>query len=488
MFDSLSRNLTKALEKLGPDAKLTPENIKEPMRDIRRALLEADVSLPVVRGFIKRVEEKAAGVQVIKGVTPGQQLVKLVFDELKELMGADAATLNPPRGDGEPAVVLMAGLQGVGKTTACGKLALFLQKQGKKVVMVATDVYRPAAIDQLKKLGKQTDTPVFDLGTDASPPEIARQGVEEAKRLGADVVIIDTAGRLQVDERLMAELRETSEVTRPTDTLLVVDAMTGQEAANLVRSFNDQVELTGAVLTKLDGDSRGGAALSVRATSGRPIKFTGVGEKMEALEVFYPDRMAQRILGMGDVLTLVEKAQESINEEEAEYQMKRLLSNKFDFTDFLAQYKQVTNLGGMGSVMKMLPGMSGITDKQLQAAEKQFKMYEAMINSMTPAERSQPELLAKSPTRRRRVARGSGRSEKDVADLIGVFTQLRIRMQSITKMMAAGGQLPSDMMTDDEILSATLSGSGPRPVTPGKVRRKKRVVNASGKGFAKQSK
>jgi len=452
MFDNLSRNLTKAIEKLGPDAKLTPENVKEPLRDIRRALLEADVSLPVVRAFVKSVEEKAAGVEVVKGVTPGQQLIKVVYDELRALMGSEAAGLNPPRGAKQPAVVLMAGLQGVGKTTACGKLAMYLRKQGKRVLMVATDVYRPAAIDQLVKLGKQTETEVFELGTSVAPPEIARRGVEEGVKRGVDVVIVDTAGRLQVDAEMMAELRETSAAVQPTDTLLVVDAMTGQEAANLVKAFSEQVSLTGAILTKLDGDSRGGAALSVRATSGKPIKFTGVGEKMEALEVFYPDRMAQRILGMGDVLSLVEKAEEAIAEEEAEYQMKRLMTAKFDFTDFLAQYKAVTSMGGMSQVMKMLPGMSAISEKQLAMAEKQFKVYESMINSMTPKEREQPELLAKSPSRRRRVARGSGRSEKDVADLIGVFTQLRIRMQSVTKMLAMGGALPQGMMGDDELI------------------------------------
>jgi len=484
-FGDLTRNISKAVSQLAPDARLTPENMKEPLRDIRRALLEADVSLPVVRAFIKRVEESAAGAQVVAGVTPGQQLVKSVYGELKDLMGGTTEGLVEPE-EGAPQVVLMAGLQGVGKTTACGKLAMYLKKQDKRVLLVATDVYRPAAVDQLVKLGEQTGTDVFELGTDVPPPEIARRGVEKARAEGYDAVIVDTAGRLQVDQAMMEELRATAKEVNATDTLLVVDAMTGQEAANLVRSFAEQVNLTGAVLTKLDGDSRGGAALSVRATSGKPIKFTGVGEKMEALEVFYPDRMAQRILGMGDVLTLVEKAEEAIKEEDAEYQLKRIMSAKFDFNDFLSQYKQVTGMGSMGEVMKMMPGMGSLTEKQLSAAEKAFKQYESMIQSMTPAERERPELLAASPSRRRRVARGSGRTDKEIASLIGTFTKLRVQMRSVARMMAAGGTMPEGVMDDEELIQSALADSGPRPVRPGLVRRKRRVrlVNPSGKGFA----
>eukprot|EP00775_Hariotina_reticulata_P010887 gene10887-11041_t len=341
MFDTLSASLSSAFKSLSADAKLTAENMKSPLRDVRRALLEADVSLPVVRRFIKKVEERALGEEVLAGVTPQTQFVKIVNDELVELMGsAGSKDLNP----GQPQVILMAGLQasggsdasgasgastelgagrsdiccnavlhqGVGKTTACGKLALYLKKRRKSVLLVATDVYRPAAIDQLVKLGSKIDVPVFELGTGVDPVEIARQGVAKAKAEGIDAVIVDTAGRLQIDNNLMAELANIKTAVRPSDTLLVVDAMTGQEAAALVKTFNDQVDISGAILTKMDGDSRGGAALSVREVSGKPVKFVGTGEKMDALEPFYPERMAQRILGMGDVLTLYEKAQEAI--------------------------------------------------------------------------------------------------------------------------------------------------------------------------------
>eukprot|EP00879_Flechtneria_rotunda_P022101 GHRR01023319.1.p1 GENE.GHRR01023319.1~~GHRR01023319.1.p1 ORF type:complete len:499 (+),score=150.42 GHRR01023319.1:206-1702(+) len=309
MFDTLSSSLSNAFKSLSADAKLMPENMKGPLRDVRRALLEADVSLPVVRRFIKRVEERALGLEVLEGVTPQVQFVKVVNDELVELMGsAGSKELNA----GQPQVILMAGLQGVGKTTACGKLALYLKKRRKSVLLVATDVYRPAAIDQLVKLGSKIDVPVFELGTEVKPVDIAKQGVAKAKEMGCDAVIIDTAGRLQIDANLMAELQSMKAEVQPNDTLLVVDAMTGQEAATLVKTFNDQVDITGAIVTKMDGDSRGGAALSVREVSGKPIKFVGVGEKMEALEPFYPERMAQRILGMGDMLTLYEKAQEAI--------------------------------------------------------------------------------------------------------------------------------------------------------------------------------
>ncbi|CAG9462987.1 unnamed protein product [Pedinophyceae sp. YPF-701] len=485
MFDNLTKSLQSAIEKLGPDAKLTKDNMKEPMRDIRRALLEADVSLPVVRRFIKNVEGRIAGAQVTKGVTPGQQLVRCVFDELVQLMGEEGQGLNAAPA-GQPQVVLMAGLQGVGKTTACGKLALSLMKEEKKVLMVATDVYRPAAIDQLQKLGKQVGCEVFEMGTDAKPEDIAKRGVEEAKKRGCDAVIIDTAGRLQVDDDMMQELRNVRKQVKPTDTLLVVDAMTGQEAAGLVKSFNDAVGITGAILTKLDGDSRGGAALSVREVSGQPIKYTGVGEKMEALDRFYPDRMARRILGFGDVLTLVEKAEDAIKEEDAQRQMERIMSNKFDFNDFLAQYKLVAGMGSMSSVMKMMPGMAQITEKQLQAAEAQFKVYESMINSMTPKEREKPELLAKNPSRRRRIAKGAGRTEQQVTELIGMFTSLRGRMKTMAKMMQAGaGNMGMNLMGDDEMMAAALEGAGPRPVASGKVRRKKKLSKSSGRGGGK---
>lgn len=470
-FDNLTNALNDAWGKLKGVKQLTAENMKEPMRDIRRALLEADVSLPVVRRFIKSVEGNAVGQGVVKGVEPGQQLVKVVRDELVQLMGGEMEELRIP--DVGPQIILMAGLQGVGKTTQCGKLANLLKKDNKQVLMVATDVYRPAAIDQLVKLGQRLEVEVFQLGTKVSPVEIAKQGVKKGIEEEFDVIIIDTAGRLNIDAKMMTELKDIKAAVNPSDVLLVVDAMTGQEAASLVKSFNDEVELTGALLTKTDGDSRGGAALTVREVSGKPIKFIGTGEKMDALEPFYPERMAGRILGMGDVLTLVEKAEAAIKEEDAERMKNKMMANKFDYDDFLEQFKMITNMGPMGQVMKMMPGMSKVTDKQMMAAEKKFSEYERMINVMEEEERGNPDLIAKSPSRRRRIAQESELSEDSVLEMISTFASLRMQMQTMTRMMAIqGGQLDGQM-SDDEMLNATLQGMGPRPVAPGKVRRKK---------------
>mmetsp|Transcript_6365 Transcript_6365/g.14123 ORF Transcript_6365/g.14123 Transcript_6365/m.14123 type:complete len:540 (+) Transcript_6365:46-1665(+) len=475
MFDNLSRSVEKAWKMVSKDGKLTPENVKEPLKEIRRALLEADVSLPVVRRFIKRVEEKALGQQVIVGVTPDMAFIKVVNDELVELMGSRGSK---DLEQGFPQIILMAGLQGVGKTTACGKLALYLKKSKKSVLMVATDVYRPAAIDQLIKLGKAIDVPVFEMGTNASPVEIARKGVEQARKLGVDAVIVDTAGRLQIDGEMMTELKDIKTAVRPTDTLLVVDAMTGQEAASLVKTFNDEVDITGAILTKMDGDSRGGAALSVREVSGKPIKFVGVGEKMESLEPFYPERMASRILGMGDVLTLYEKAAQAIKAEEAEENMKRMMESKFDFNDFLKQWQTVNNMGGT-QLMKLLPGMSKISEKQLYEAEKQFKAFESMINVMEEEERSDPDLLAKSPARRRRIAQDSGRTEAEVTSMMAQFTKMRMQMQRMTRMMRLG---TADGQRDENLMKELIEGSQ-RKVSEGKVRRKVDKSAVKSKGF-----
>ncbi|KAK9902214.1 hypothetical protein WJX75_007861 [Coccomyxa subellipsoidea] len=480
MFDNLSQRLEGVWDTVRKDGKLTADNIKTPMREIRRALLEADVSLPVVRQFVKSVEETALGTKVLKGVRPDQQLVKVVNDQLVELMGGQQEDLNDPK-DG-PQVILMAGLQGVGKTTACGKLALALQKRNKRVLMVATDVYRPAAIDQLVSLGARIKVPVFEMGTDAKPAEIARMGLAKARAEDFDAIIVDTAGRLQIDANMMSELKEVQAMVQPSDTLLVVDAMTGQEAAGLVKAFNEAAEITGAILTKMDGDSRGGAALSVKAVSGKPIKFVGTGEKLEALEPFYPDRIASRILGMGDVLTLVERAEASIKEEDAAEITKRMLSAKFDFNDFLKQYKMVSGMGSMGQIMKMLPGMNQISEKQLNEAEKQFKQFEALINSMTPEERSNPDLLAKTASRRRRIARGAGRVEVDVTNMIGTFGGMRSKMQSLSKMMKMGGGAPGmPQLSDQELLEQTIQTAG-SSVSRGKVRRKKEGVRRGGRG------
>lgn len=483
MFDTLSASLSNAFKSLSSDAKLTSENMKGPLRDVRRALLEADVSLPVVRRFIKKVEETALGLEVLDGVTPQVQFVKVVNDELVELMGsAGSKELEA----GQPQIILMAGLQGVGKTTACGKLAMFLKKRRKKVLLVATDIYRPAAIDQLVKLGKKVDVPVFELGNQVSPVEIARQGVAKAKAEGYDVVIVDTAGRLQIDENLMAELKDIKATVHPTDTLLVVDAMTGQEAATLVKSFNDQVDISGAILTKMDGDSRGGAALSVREVSGKPIKFVGVGEKMDALEPFYPERMAQRILGMGDMLTLYEKAQEAIKEDEVIAFQRRLEADAFDFNDFLDQFKRMNNMGGL-QMLKLMPGFNNVSEKQLYEVEKKLKRYESMISSMTAEERANPQLLISSASRRRRIAEGSGRSEQDVSEMMTAFTQMKAQTSNMSKLMKL-----SQGNGDQQQVMQELIKSAQRPIAAGKVRRKKAKDDLKrapprdkSKGFAK---
>ncbi len=442
MFDALADRLEDAWKKLRGQDKITASNIQEAIREVRRALLAADVNLQVVKEFVAEVETKAQGAQVISGVNPGQQFIKIVHDELVNLMGANNVPL--AHAENTPTVVLMSGLQGTGKTTATAKLALHLRKQNRSCLMVATDIYRPAAIDQLKTLGEQIDVPVFELGVDVNPVEIARQGVEKARETGVDTVIIDTAGRLQIDPEMMGELAQIKAAVNPDDTLLVVDAMTGQEAASLTRTFHDQIGITGAILTKMDGDSRGGAALSVRAISGKPIKFIGVGEKVEALQPFYPDRMASRILNMGDVLTLVEKAQEEMDIEDVEKMQSKIMEAKFDFNDFLKQMRLLKNMGSFAGVMKLIPGLGNkLSGSDLEKGEVQLKRTEAMINSMTKEERAQPQLLAKSPNRRRRVAKGSGFQERDVSKLVSDFTKMRSMMQQMGQgmpgMPAMGG-------------------------------------------------
>jgi signal recognition particle subunit SRP54 len=435
MFDALAERLEDAWKKLRGQDKISQSNIQDALKEVRRALLSADVNLQVVKDFVAEVETKAQGAEVISGVRPDQQFIKIVYDELVKVMGETNVPL--AKADTAPTIVLMAGLQGTGKTTATAKLALHLRKENRTCLLVATDVYRPAAIDQLITLGQQIDVPVFELGTDADPVEIARQGVARARETGVDTVIIDTAGRLQIDQNMMGELARIKETVQPQETLLVVDAMTGQEAANLTRTFHEQIGITGAILTKLDGDTRGGAALSVRRISGQPIKFVGVGEKVEALQPFYPDRMASRILGMGDVLTLVEKAQEEIDLADAEKMQEKMLTAKFDFSDFLKQMRLLKNMGSLGGLMKMIPGMGKLSSEQLQQGETKLKQSEAMINSMTAEERRNPDLLAGSPSRRRRIAGGCGYTEKDVANLVSEFTKMRSLMQQMGQ-----GQMP----------------------------------------------
>ena len=435
MFDALAERLEDAWKKLRGQDKISQSNIQEALKEVRRALLSADVNLQVVKDFVADVETKAQGAEVLSGVRPDQQFIKIVYDELVQVMGETNIPL--AQVDTAPTIVLMAGLQGTGKTTATAKLALHLQKQNRTCLLVATDVYRPAAIDQLVTLGQQINVPVFELGADADPVEIARQGVARAKETGVDTVIIDTAGRLQIDQDMMGELARIKQTVKPHETLLVVDSMTGQEAANLTRTFHDQIGITGAILTKLDGDTRGGAALSVRRVSGQPIKFVGVGEKVEALQPFYPDRMASRILGMGDVLTLVEKAQEEIDLADAEKMQEKMLTAKFDFSDFLKQMRLLKNMGSLGGLMKMIPGMGKLSADQLQQGETKLKQSEALINSMTAEERRNPDLLASSPSRRRRIARGAGYTERDVTNLVSEFTKMRNLMQQMSR-----GQMP----------------------------------------------
>ncbi|MGG6292934.1 signal recognition particle protein [Leptolyngbya sp. AN02str] len=453
MFEALSDRLEVAWKKLRGQDKISEANIQEALREVRRALLEADVNLQVVKEFVAEVQEKAQGAEVISGVSPAQQFIKIVNDELVSVMGEENVPL--AKADAAPTIVLMAGLQGTGKTTATAKLALHLRKQNRNTLLVATDVYRPAAIDQLITLGKQIDVPVFELGSDANPVEIARQGVAKAKEDGVDTVIIDTAGRLQIDQDMMAELAQIKETVQPHEVLLVVDAMTGQEAANLTRTFHEQIGITGAILTKMDGDTRGGAALSVRRISGQPIKFVGVGEKVEALQPFYPDRMASRILGMGDVLTLVEKAQEEVDLAEAEKLSQKILEAQFDFNDFLKQTRLLKTMGSLGGIVKMIPGLNKISSDQLEQGEEQLKRAESMINSMTIEERKNPDLLASSPSRRKRIAKGSGRDLNDVSKLVSDFQKMRTLMQQMGK-----GQFPG-------MPGMGMPGMGGMPGMPG---------------------
>lgn len=464
MFGQLTTGLEAAWNKLKGEEVLTKENIVEPMRDIRRALLEADVSLPVVRRFVQAVSDQAVGVGLIRGVKPDQQLVKIVHDELVKLMGGEVSELVFAKSG--PTVILLAGLQGVGKTTVCAKLANYLKKQGKSCMLVAGDVYRPAAIDQLAILGKQVDVPVYTAGTDVKPSDIAKQGLEEAKKKKIDVVIVDTAGRLQIDKSMMDELKEVKQALNPTEVLLVVDAMTGQEAAALVTTFNLEIGITGAILTKLDGDSRGGAALSVKEVSGKPIKLVGRGERMEDLEPFYPDRMAGRILGMGDVLSFVEKAQEVMRQEDAEELQKKIMSAKFDFNDFLKQTRAVARMGSVSRVIGMIPGMGKVTPAQIREAEKNLKIMEAMIEAMTPEEREKPELLAESPVRRKRVAQDSGKTEQQVSQLVAQLFQMRVRMKNLMGVME-GGSIPTLSNLEEALKTEEKA-------PPGTARRRKR--------------
>ena len=431
-FEGLTERLQNAIGKLRRKGKISESDVKEVMREIRLALLEADVNFKVVKDFVKTVRSRAIGAEVLESLTPAQQIVKIVNEELVKVMGEEAAPLN--KSAKIPTIIMMVGLQGAGKTTTASKLANKLKKEkNARPFMIAADVYRPSAIDQLKILGKDIDVPVFSLGVDVDPVEIVRQGLEEAKDKKNDYVIIDTAGRLQIDEKLMQELSSIKELAQPDEILLTVDAMTGQNAVEVAKGFNDQLDVTGVVLTKLDGDTRGGAALSIRAVTGKPIKFIGQGEKMTDLDVFYPDRMASRILGMGDMLTLIEKAQQEYDQKQAEELAEKMRENNFDFNDFLIQMEQVQNMGPMEDIIKMIPGMANNPAlKNLKVDPKDIEHTKAIVYSMTPQERENPDLL--NPSRRRRIAAGSGRPIQEVNRMIKQFKQ----MQDMMKKMSNG--------------------------------------------------
>lgn len=424
MFDSLSEKLERAMKNLKGQGKITEINVAETLKEVRKALLDADVNYKVAKSFTDTVKEKALGQNVLTAVSPSQLLVKITHDELTQLMGGQMEEIFM---GGNPTVILMSGLQGSGKTTFTGKLANFLKtKKGKKPLLVACDVYRPAAIDQLHVLGEQIGVDVFSNKEEKNPIKIAEAAIQQAKENGNSIVLIDTAGRLAIDEQMMTEIAELKKAVKPNEILFVVDAMTGQDAVNTAKAFNDRLDFDGVVLTKLDGDTRGGAALSIKSVVNKPIKFIGTGEKMEALDIFYPERMADRILGMGDVVTLVERAQEQFNEEEARKLSKKIAKNQFDFNDFLSQLQQIKKMGNIKDLVGMIPGV-GKAMKDAEINDDAFKGIEAIIGSMTPKERSQPELI--NGSRRQRIAKGSGQTIQEVNKLLKQFEDTRKMMR-----------------------------------------------------------
>ena len=438
MFQSLSDKLANAFKKFKSKGKLTESDIKEGMREIKLALLEADVNFKVVKDFVKTVSERAVGSTVLESLNPGQQIVKIVNEELISLMGGSQSKLNIQ--PNPPTVIMMVGLQGAGKTTHAGKLAGMYKKQGKKPLLVACDIYRPAAIKQLEILGEKLDIPVFSLGDKVSPVKIAKEGVKYAELRGYDMVFIDTAGRLHIDEELMEELRSIKKEVKPAEILLTVDAMIGQDAVTVAQTFNDQLDVTGVILTKLDGDTRGGAALSIKYITGKPIKFIGTGEKLDMIEPFYPDRMASRILGMGDVLSLIEKAEQAFDEKQAAELERKLRESTFTLDDYLEQFRQIKNMGSMEQLMAMMPNMPGVNAGKMRDAqidEKAIGKIEAIILSMTPRERTNPDLL--NASRKKRIAAGSGTSVEDINSLLRQFEQVKQLMKKLSGSKRFGG-------------------------------------------------
>jgi len=442
MFESLSDKLNTVFKKLKGHGKLTEKNIETGLKEVRMALLEADVHYRVVKDFIADIKERAMGREVLGSLTPGQQVVKIVNEELTELMGSRHQALN--LSGSAPISVMLVGLQGSGKTTTAGKLAIFLRKNGRHPYLVPADVYRPAAIDQLQKLGEQIDVPVFPSNVDENPLQICRDALAAAHQQGCDTLLLDTAGRLHIDEELMNELRLIKEALKPSDILLVADAMTGQDAVNIAKSFNEELDIGGVILTKMDGDARGGAALSIKSITGKPIKFIGVGEKLNALEPFHPDRLASSILGMGDVLTLIEKAQEVVDEKKAVELEKKLRKSEFTLEDFRDQLIQVRKMGSLTDLIKMIPGMGQVKQlKNLEVDEREFIKIEAIINSMTPQERRQHNII--NGSRRQRIAKGSGTQVQDVNRLLKNYTQVLKMIKKINKGSRRGmsrGMLP----------------------------------------------
>lgn len=433
MFENLSERLERSFKILKGEGKISEINVAETLKDVRRALLDADVNYKVAKNFTDKVKEKALGMNVLTAVKPGQLMVKIVHDELAELMGGEAVGL---QFDSKPAIILMSGLQGSGKTTFTGKLANMLKtKQKKNPLLVACDVYRPAAIEQLKVVGEQVGVEVYSELDNKDVVAIAQQAIQRAKAKGNDVVIVDTAGRLAVDEEMMNEISQLKNAIHPDETLFVVDSMTGQDAVNTAKEFNDRLDFDGVVLTKLDGDTRGGAALSIRTVVTKPIKFVGTGEKMDAIDVFHPSRMADRILGMGDIVSLVERAQEQFDEEEAKRLQKKIQKNKFDFNDFLKQIEQIKKMGNIKDLAAMIPGV-GKAIKDIDIDNDAFKGIEAIIKSMTPKERTNPEIL--NTSRRQRIAKGSGTNVQEVNRLIKQFDQTRKMMKMVTGNKMAG--------------------------------------------------
>ncbi|KHD38045.1 signal recognition particle [Clostridium acetobutylicum] len=446
-FEGLSTKLQAAMKKLGGKGKLSEKDIKDAMREVKLALLEADVNYKIVKNFVKVVGEKCLGNEVMESLTPGQQVIKIVNEELTNLMGKEESKIEFE--ENGITVIMAVGLQGAGKTTMCGKLSLSLKKKNKKPLLVACDIYRPAAIKQLEVVGKSIDVPVFSMGDKVNPVDISKAAMKHAKENGLNVVIIDTAGRLHIDDQLMNELENIKSEVNPKEILLVVDSMTGQDAVNVAESFDNKLELTGVVLTKLDGDTRGGAALSIREMTGKPIKYVGLGEKMNDIEIFHPDRMASRILGMGDVLTLIEKAQSAIDEKQAKELGDRMLSQEFNFDDFLQAFEQMKKLGPIGKLLEMVPGFNSSMLKgvDLSKNEGEMKKYEAIIKSMTAKERKNPSLITSTASRKRRIALGSGTTVQEVNKILKNFEQMKKMMKQFkgnkfSKKGLFGGKMP----------------------------------------------